>query len=118
MKAVFKGLTIAESDLKNYTPGKTPLNAALTVLLGLTSDENEEEAFEFTICTPDIFAKWFKSEGPVISGKDLLIVEKLDMNEIERFIRKICEENTGKSWHEIAKKIGRFGAWEFENYNE
>jgi hypothetical protein len=45
-----------------------------------------------------------------------LIVKDYDPSLIKKLVRKFVERWSGESWHEVAQKVARIGAWEFEDY--
>ena len=84
--------------------------------IGLEGSPGADE-FTFYVCTPKRLSKVVQHEGFQF-GRHLLIVERFDWDTVERAIARICEEATGDTWEQVAKKIGRYGQWEFEDYQE
>jgi len=48
----------------------------------------------------------------------LLIVPRFDWDLVEEAIRAICDQARGETWEEVASMIGRYGLWEFEDYQD
>ncbi len=79
--------------------------------------ESGEESFDFTVCTP-AWLQRFLSENAFMFGMYLLLVERYDYNAILQAISSICKTTSGSSWAEVAEQVGRYGRWEFEDYND
>jgi len=90
--------------------------SSLLVRLVIGPEDTEgADNFDLMVSTPD---------GMVLSvardtyrwGRHTLIVDRIDLDLVARAVEAIlrrCEANT---WEEVAAKIGRFAAWEFEDY--
>jgi len=46
----------------------------------------------------------------------MLIVETYDYNVIKAHIERYITNSEGLDWESVAAKLGRIGAWEFEDY--
>jgi hypothetical protein len=66
-------------------------------------------------CTPDWIKQVCRHEK-VVSGRHMLIVLEYDIEEIKSAIDRSVEECNGRDFEEMANKIARFAAWEFEDY--
>lgn len=44
----------------------------------------------------------------------MLIVKEFDYPRIRAWIESVVEDSTGADWDEVAAKLGRYLAWEFE----
>ena len=80
------------------------------------ADGPGEESFDMMVCTPSWFAQKLRTAGGILSGRHYLFVEKYDIPRITEFIIKCAERCSGKTWTEVAEKLGRLGKWEFEDY--
>jgi hypothetical protein len=47
-----------------------------------------------------------------------LIVFEYDYDRLLRTIEQVCESTEGDTWQEVADRLSRLGAWEFEDYRE
>ncbi len=88
-------------------------------LLGFTAyigEENVEGAdcFYFEVITPKKLVEIIK-EKRIYNGKNLLIVEKYDLNLIEKEINRILQDCIRPTWNEVAQAINRYLAWEYDN---
>ena len=75
-----------------------------------------EESFDMIVCTP----KWFEMnmETAARSGRHHLFVRSFDLEGIRAFLEDYARECVGSTWDEVARKLGRLGKWEFEDYDE
>jgi hypothetical protein len=73
------------------------------------------EYFSLTVCTPAALAEVLAGE-PAVVGRHWLFVAEFDAAAVERFLRKAVQGIEGRTWNEVAEKIGRLGHWEFEDY--
>jgi hypothetical protein len=76
-----------------------------------------EESFDFIVCTPAWLARAVGVRGFVF-GHHHLVVRRYDAQLIEAAIRELCDDISGESWADVAAKLSRYGAWEFEDYRE
>jgi len=116
MRAILKNLwnEFPNVDLENYHPDvEDDFGLYLNFTVGLEDSKGGDD-FHVLVCSP----AWLMREcrkGPVW-GRHLLITDRFDLNEIRRSIEARLEEYSGESWEEIAEKISRYAAWEFEDY--
>jgi len=117
MKAILKRLYSVDVDksLDQFTPEIEDDFCFWARII--VSDENGfgEESFDVKICTP----KWLLSNckpEEVLFGRHYIIVSEYSYERIFSTIELYIKSIEGKSWDEIATKIGRIGAWEFEDY--
>ncbi len=80
-------------------------------------DEVGADTFLFYVCTPKRLQTMVKRAGYYL-GRHLVIVDHFAWDLVERIISSICDETTGDTWEEVATKLGRYGLWEFEDYQE
>ena len=45
-------------------------------------------------------------------------LERWDYDVLVRAISDLCLRTEGEDWPEVATRLGRFGAWEFEDYRD
>jgi len=80
------------------------------------SDAPGEESFDLVVCTPRWFAQELRKCGGVLSGRHYLFVEQYDVAQLKKYILKYADQCSGRTWREVAEKLGRLGKWEFEDY--
>lgn len=80
------------------------------------AEETGEDSFNFLVCTLSGVADNLHQDG-FLFGRHYLIVEYYDYNLIYEVINSLCRRVSGSSWQEVAEKLGRYGRWEFEDYN-
>jgi hypothetical protein len=119
MKTIVKGIFLAQSSvlLVNYRP-ENPECFGLWIDLNIGPD-NEEGAhnYQVLVCTPDWLEVTLRYEwGRAHWGRHMLIVLDYDLDLIKERITSYVEGCTGKDFWEMAQKISRIAAWEFEDY--
>ncbi|QIS06580.1 hypothetical protein F5X71_33590 [Nocardia brasiliensis] len=67
-----------------------------------------EESFDILVCTADWLAAEAKRGVPV-SGRHALIMERIDLDVVERYVRDFVAQFDEPTWGELAEKIGRLG---------
>jgi len=101
--------------LINFWPAEpTDFGILLRLMIGPEGVEHSD-SFEIFVCTPT----WIKNriyEDKYMWGQHLLIVQEYDYELFRQTLSKNVSLCTGKDWHEVARKISRFAAWEFEDY--
>ncbi|MCG1041482.1 immunity 8 family protein [Mycetohabitans sp. B8] len=113
MRAVLKGISCDECNLKEYVPeDRRCFFLNLHLCIGLI-DKSGADNFELYVCTPE----WLnKAIWEPKWGRYLLIVQEYDLLIIEEFIRGYIEQCDGADWNAIVAKLARMFAWEFEDY--
>lgn len=73
-----------------------------------------DEAFDFLVCN----ALWISKAAEIapLSGRHHLIVKNFNRLQLQEFFNGLEQICTGRDWEEVARKLGRFGKWEFEDY--
>jgi len=79
------------------------------------SDGPGEEVFQLTVCAPAALAEVLAGR-PVLVGRHWLFMAEFDAAAVERFLRQAVQNVEGRTWNDVAEKIGRLGQWEFEDY--
>jgi hypothetical protein len=75
------------------------------------------ESFDFLVCTPSWLQAQLKTDGGRM-GRHHLIVGEYDFGTVEELIRALCDRAAGADWRSVASYLGRYGKWEFEDYDE
>ncbi|APR39179.1 MULTISPECIES: immunity 8 family protein [unclassified Paraburkholderia] len=86
----------------------------VTVQVGPDNEEGGH-LYQILVCTPD----WIKTKylhAGAVWGRHMLIVSHYDCDRIKSEIARYVEGCTGKNFWELAQKVARIGAWEFEDY--
>jgi hypothetical protein len=117
MKVVLKGYYGPRvDDLESYNPTDPSCFGFTLQLLFGPEEEASEESFAVVICTPRWLEGEIEANGGVLMGRHYLLVNRFDSERIKKFLVNYAAGCTGDSWDEIAKKLGRLGLWEFEDY--
>ena len=117
MKAIVKAMWVdsATINLDNYFPEDSE-NFGLWIEFRVGPPElNSADDFRLLVCTPE----WLKTNGvqeKSLWGRHMLIVLEYDISAIKAAIDQCVDSCTGKDFGEIAQKISRFAAWEFEDH--
>jgi hypothetical protein len=116
MKAVLKSIdTGGQIAFESYWPEDLEcFGLWLTVLTG-PDDSEGGHLYQILVCTPEWIKKECLDRGAVW-GRHMLIVPSFDPDQIKSEIVQYVEGCTGKDFGEIAQKVARIGAWEFEDY--
>mgnify|MGYP004728133783 CR=1 FL=1 len=113
MKADLKALWSDNFLLEEYQPLECD-NFSLWIELSIgTRNEEGSDYFRLKVCTTEWLCKhhWL----PELM-RHTLLVRKYDFNEIKKTITDCIDQCEGKDWMEIAQKLSRVFAWEYEDY--
>ncbi len=105
-------------DLESEVPPNPNDFGVLILALIGPADDNCEEAFTITVCTPTWLAARAESDSerrPTFL-RHYLLVHDWDPPAFKRAVEDLARRATGQNWNEVAQKIGRYLAWEFEDY--
>lgn len=115
MKAQLKNIDTSDINIDTYYPeDEKCFGFYIEAIIGPDSEKGGD-IFGFQICSP----KWLllkHSETDVIFCHNMIIVFEYDFNTIKQKISDLCNKTAGENWNDIAQKIAKFGAWEYENY--
>ncbi|MEI9977025.1 MAG: immunity 8 family protein [Ignavibacteriota bacterium] len=117
-RPIIKSLEITEVpnlDPSAYVPNDP---ADFSCTLGMTigpGDSRGGELFYLTVCTPNWLAKACEKDG-FMWGRHHLIVPEYNLQAITATVAKFVQGCSGESWQEVASKLNRMAAWEFEEY--
>ena len=104
------------ADLDAYSP-ESEDHFSISVWLDVSEEGSEAaDMFVLTVCSASWLAKRCKAEGP-IWGRHHLIVARFDMKVIREMLEVTLAACTGDTWPEVASKVGRIAASEFEDYS-
>lgn len=117
MKLKVVDLWIDSSDfcLAEYRPNDQDVFSIwINIRVGSDSCQGTND-YQLLVCTPE----WIKKECAFVKsmwGRHLLIVHTYDFDLIKKMISEYVEGCTGETFFEIAEKISRVAAWEYEDY--
>ncbi len=106
---------LADLD-KNTPPDLTNFGLLMQALIGVEGEEGEE-SFDFIVCTPSWLAEEVARKGFIL-GRHYLFVASYDYAQIEKIIDDLCNQAEGEDWDAVAAFLSRYGAWEYEDYQE
>jgi len=116
MKAKVKGIHSPDIfDLASYIPNDAEKFSLLLQIMVGPADSDGEESFDIEVCTPQWLIETYQ-KNDVLIGRHYLIVFEYNYDRIISRIVSYISSCEGKTWHELAEKIGRLGLWEFEDY--
>ena len=102
-------------DFSTYWP-EDPANFGFLLQMRVGPDDQDgEEAFDLTVCTPKWLTQNYRLEDIVV-GRHKLIVFEYDFHRLLRFLEAFCQRCTGSTWEEVAAQVSQLGRWEFESY--
>lgn len=102
-------------DMANSIP-EDPYDFSILVeaLIGLEGEQGAE-MFSFIVTTIKALSdKLCKSK--FLSGRGYIILQAYDYSAIEEAINSYCKESSCvETWDDFAKKMCKYGYWEYEN---
>jgi hypothetical protein len=75
-----------------------------------------EDYFEFEVHTPQTLQHLLETSGAVLGRGILVVVEEYDPERVAEAMRPLVESVEGRSWEEVAFRVGSLGPWEFEGW--
>jgi hypothetical protein len=116
MKAQIKAIISSDIDnLSSYSPDDDAVfGFSLQLLIGPKHTEGKE-SFEIMVCTP----KWLLQNFPrdrILLGCHHLIVFEYNYQALMKYLNRYVGTLDGETWTELAHKLSKLGAWEFESY--
>lgn len=114
IRAELKSMFSPDADpLDDFAPSG-PFGILVMAMIGPAGQEGHE-SFDFMVCTPEWFSSSMREEIKI--GLHHLFVREFSYARLDRFVRDYCKScGEEATWHALAKKIGRLGKWEFEDY--
>lgn len=87
------------------------------------------DSFDVVICTPRWLAdnfhhpalsRWERYESAnLLYGRQLLLMQRWDPEELRLSIEAICSDTVGPSWGVVGNRVGQWLPWEFQyRYDE
>ncbi|MGW0478613.1 Imm8 family immunity protein [Nonomuraea sp. NPDC003214] len=88
----------------------------LQVFIGPVGGEGAE-SFDLIVCSPDYLRRAVFEMG-IVDGAYHLIVNSIDKERIESYLRKRVASVEGDSWERLVEELRRLGRWEYDNYED
>ncbi len=115
MRAAIRSLlSLDVDDLASWVPESECWVVALRIIAGPDNGPGEE-SFDLTVCSLSWLAERTRRDG-IFDGRHHLIVDEYDWPRLRNFIERYVQQCEGPTWRDVAEKLGRFGYWEFEDY--
>ena len=113
MKAILKSISTDDYSLSEFYPEDENLFSLQLLLRIGMEDSLGADNFDLRVCTPEWLCKhqWL----PELM-RHTLLVRKYDLDEIKKTITDYIDQCEGSDWMEIAQKLSRAFAWEYEDY--
>jgi hypothetical protein len=103
-------------DLGAFAPeDPTTVGILVQAMIG-PAGKAGSESFDFLVCTPNWLQAQLRDHGAMM-GRHHLIVDEYDFGKVEASIRALCDGAIGPDWNSVASYLGRYGKWEFEDYD-
>jgi hypothetical protein len=103
-------------ELEDFCPSdNVNFHTAVRAIVGIDGEQDGEEAFDFSVCTPAWLASEAERRGYYFVRRQLL-VPHWDPDIIRKAIKDFVAPLSGDSWGDIAGELGKVSTWEFENY--
>ncbi|WP_338892323.1 immunity 8 family protein [Aeromonas rivipollensis] len=113
MKADLKSLWSDNCLLESYQPIEHDSFSFWVELSIGSHGEEGADYFRLHICTPEWLCKHYWLPELM---RHTLLVRKYDLDEITKAITDYIDQCEGNDWMEIAQKLSRVFAWEYEDY--
>lgn len=106
----YSGASLEETLLENSS------NFHLLVHLTIgPADQDGGHDYSVGVCTPTWLEHNMQHDG-VVWGRHLLIVDSFDAKKIKQSIKEIIGKCERSDWKQTSVVLGRYLAWEFEDY--
>ncbi|WP_313917129.1 immunity 8 family protein [Tahibacter sp.] len=118
MKAELKWLESPDVDLNTFEPERPDCFGFLLQAGIGPAGSNAADTFDLQVCTPAWLVDRHRNDGapPFLFGTNLMIVFAYDLGVIRGALQHHCEGVTGANWDELAARLSRIAAWEFDGY--
>ena len=114
MRAELKSLSSVDVDLATYAPQDEAFCIEVTAEIGPLG-ESGAEMFQFQVCSPGWLSLKLESDA-IVSGRHRFFMSRYNYEALEAYVLKRVRQAEGADWCSVAEKLGRWGYWEFEDY--
>jgi hypothetical protein len=80
------------------------------------ADADGGDTFTFEVCTPRGLATRLDRDGRPFWARATLVVQTFSWEAVEAALYQYVHSVEGDTWAEVAERLNRFMAWEFEDY--
>jgi hypothetical protein len=116
MRARVDGITlIGPEDPQTYAPEDPSQFCILLSVLAGAEGEQGADWFNITVCSPGWLAGHLGVDE-VRSGRHYLFAQRWNWPVLEARVRAEFGSQQAATWPELAARLSRFAAWEFEDY--
>jgi len=117
MKAEIKYIHSPDvEDLTSWSPRTPNFSVLVQVVVGPEGSDGEE-SFDVVFCTPGWLAQKAQDTG-IVDGRHMYVVSSWNWPIIQQYLDQRVTEIIADDWDGLATLLGRFGKWEFEDYNK
>ncbi len=116
MKAKIKSIDLNNSIAFDDFKPENIENFSVWIAFSIGEENsNGSDLFLLNVCSP----KWLIENTLTPTwGRHMLILNEYDRNTIKGTVSNYLESITKDSWLSLAEEIGKFLAWEFEDYDD
>lgn len=117
MRAELRQLDCIELDvlLPDYAPEDPEYFGILVDASVGTKDSEGADLFSFLVRSPRFLADEVAREGHLFA-RNYLVLPRYDYGLLWRAISDLCDRIEGPDWETVAKRIGRYGLWEYDDF--
>ena len=76
-----------------------------------------EESFDLTVCSTAWLRQRAEAEQ-IVDPRHHLIADSFNWRKLEEYLVQRVARCAAESWPDVAEKVSRLAAWEFEDYSE
>ena len=69
--------------------------------------------FQFNVCSKRLA---IEARPKGFAFQRALVLDRWSPDLVERAIADLCRHTEGDTWEQVARKLSRYGQWEFEDY--
>jgi hypothetical protein len=125
MHAVLRALEssdVGADPLEDYEPPE-PAHFSLVLAAHIGADDGPgQDLFYVTVCSPSWLAEEAEAQNEHGKGfrflRHHLLVNRWNLELVHRAVEDLCRNTSGQDWSEVANKLSRYFAWEYEDYRD
>lgn len=118
MRAELYGLDCATLDdvlLQHYSPQDPDCFALVVDAYIRPAGGGPEDMFQFLARSPRALEDELRETSYVLA-RNYLILPRFDYGLLWKAISDLCESIEGPDWETVARRIGRYGLWEYDDF--